>query len=438
MAEEQITAVPGAPPMYQAWLAVADAAGQRRRAAPRLRRDAHGLLRRRADARGDLVGRCATAPPSPCGRATGSPRPPRCVASTLATGRAKPDCIGGPLPGVELELRDTADAPDRAGATTSSTDDDAPEGPGEIWVRGPNLFSGYWPDGADGPGRRRAGWAPATSPTATPTATCTWSTGAATWSWSAASTSTRPRSSGCSTPTRRSPRAPSSACPTREPARPCGRSSSGTPGADGHREELREHAGRVAGPVQGADVGALPAVAAALADRQGQPGAAAGARARPGRGDRGGGGGRWLTARLTLLTRAGCHLCADRRGDARPGSPPRPGCVPERSTSTPTPSCRPSTATGCPWSCSTAGSTATSPSTSSGCGGTWTGLTRLAVVLHHSLTRPGRSARCRARQRLCSCVHKRLPWPTRALRPRRPRPCHPRPDRSGATAVECP
>ena len=32
------------------------------------------------------------------------------VASTLATGRAKPNCIGGPLPGVELELRDTADA----------------------------------------------------------------------------------------------------------------------------------------------------------------------------------------------------------------------------------------------------------------------------------------------------------------------------------------
>jgi long-chain acyl-CoA synthetase len=28
---------------------------------------------------------------------------------------------------------------------------DAGEGPGEIWVRGPNLFAGFWPDGADGP-----------------------------------------------------------------------------------------------------------------------------------------------------------------------------------------------------------------------------------------------------------------------------------------------
>jgi long-chain acyl-CoA synthetase len=66
------------------------------------------------------------------------------VASTLATGRAKPNCIGGPLPGLELELRDTAE-------TENGTADEHLEGPGEIWVRGPNLFSGYWPDGADGP-----------------------------------------------------------------------------------------------------------------------------------------------------------------------------------------------------------------------------------------------------------------------------------------------
>jgi long-chain acyl-CoA synthetase len=73
------------------------------------------------------------------------------VASTLATGRAKPNCIGGPLPGVELELRDTATT--EAGG---EADEDHLEGPGEIWVRGPNLFSGYWPDGADGPGED--GW----------------------------------------------------------------------------------------------------------------------------------------------------------------------------------------------------------------------------------------------------------------------------------------
>src|SRR3712207_1340390 len=68
------------------------------------------------------------------------------VASTLAVGRAKPECIGGPLPGVELELRDTADTLERP-AREHLTD----EGPGEIWIRGDNLFAGYWPDGVGGP-----------------------------------------------------------------------------------------------------------------------------------------------------------------------------------------------------------------------------------------------------------------------------------------------
>jgi long-chain acyl-CoA synthetase len=86
------------------------------------------------------------------------------VASTLATGRAKPNCIGGPLPGVELELRDTAASEVEAGEDTREDtaagddreDEDREEGPGEIWVRGPNLFAGYWPDGSDGPGE--GGW----------------------------------------------------------------------------------------------------------------------------------------------------------------------------------------------------------------------------------------------------------------------------------------
>ena len=47
--------------------------------------------------------------------------------------------VGAALPGIEIRL---VDEPGRA-----------PEGedPGEIQIRGDNLFCGYWPDGADGP-----------------------------------------------------------------------------------------------------------------------------------------------------------------------------------------------------------------------------------------------------------------------------------------------
>jgi long-chain acyl-CoA synthetase len=82
------------------------------------------------------------------------------LASTLATGRAKAECIGGPLPGVELTLRETAGGPAagpdpgsrvRADVFGDPYGDDDPDAAGELCARGPNLFAGYWPDGADGP-----------------------------------------------------------------------------------------------------------------------------------------------------------------------------------------------------------------------------------------------------------------------------------------------
>ena len=50
--------------------------------------------------------------------------------------------VGRPLPGVEVKIGDGTD----------------PTEPGEIWIRGDNLFSGYWPDGRGGPGE--LGWFP--------------------------------------------------------------------------------------------------------------------------------------------------------------------------------------------------------------------------------------------------------------------------------------
>ncbi|HKX16358.1 MAG TPA: class I adenylate-forming enzyme family protein [Propionibacteriaceae bacterium] len=50
--------------------------------------------------------------------------------------------VGRALPGVEIRIGDGAE----------------PTEPGEIWIRGDNLFSGYWPDGHGGPGPD--GWYP--------------------------------------------------------------------------------------------------------------------------------------------------------------------------------------------------------------------------------------------------------------------------------------
>jgi long-chain acyl-CoA synthetase len=63
------------------------------------------------------------------------------VTSTLCTPDRppKPGSVGRPLPGVHVRLVDDAGA-------------DAGHDPGEIWVRGDNLFSGYWPDRSGGPG----------------------------------------------------------------------------------------------------------------------------------------------------------------------------------------------------------------------------------------------------------------------------------------------
>jgi long-chain acyl-CoA synthetase len=93
------------------------------------------------------------------------------VTSNAVDGVPKPGAVGRPLPGIELRLVGTGDeaALDLEGDTddTDDTDDedddtggaghgdeddfDAADGTGLVAVRGRNLFSGYWPDGAGGP-----------------------------------------------------------------------------------------------------------------------------------------------------------------------------------------------------------------------------------------------------------------------------------------------
>lgn len=69
-------------------------------------------------------------------------------------GVAKAGSVGRPLPGIELRLVDASGRP--LDAEDPDDDDlDAVSDPthdtGLVALRGPNLFSGYWPDGAGGP-----------------------------------------------------------------------------------------------------------------------------------------------------------------------------------------------------------------------------------------------------------------------------------------------
>jgi long-chain acyl-CoA synthetase len=61
------------------------------------------------------------------------------VTSTLCSVVPQVGSVGAALPGVEIRLVD------ESGRTPEGVD------PGEIQIRGDNLFSGYWPDGAGGP-----------------------------------------------------------------------------------------------------------------------------------------------------------------------------------------------------------------------------------------------------------------------------------------------
>ena len=128
----QVTGLVGAPPMYVAWSMLPDVGD----AFTSVRLCLSGaaplpatVLQRVLDVTGHHVfegyGLTETAPT---------------LTSTLMSEVAKPDSIGRPVPGIELKLLDQAGAPVEEGD------------PGEIVVRGDNLFSGYWPDGVDRPG----------------------------------------------------------------------------------------------------------------------------------------------------------------------------------------------------------------------------------------------------------------------------------------------
>ncbi len=132
---EQVTNVPGAPPMYVGWSAAGQLGALRG-----VRLMASGASPLPAAALEQVlagVGR-------PVHEGYGLTETAPVVSSTLASDVVKAGSIGRPVPGVEVRLVDEDGA-------------DAGDGdPGEVLVRGANLFSGYWPDGSGGP--REDGW----------------------------------------------------------------------------------------------------------------------------------------------------------------------------------------------------------------------------------------------------------------------------------------
>ena len=137
IAAERVSVVVGAPGMFAAWSAVPGAA----QALSGVRLALSGS----APLPPVLVGRFAelgVALHEGYGMTEAAPVvATNLIAADGATrlGHPKPGSVGSPPPGVEVELRDTdGDVVD---------DDDS----GLLAVRGANLFSGYWPDGRDGP-----------------------------------------------------------------------------------------------------------------------------------------------------------------------------------------------------------------------------------------------------------------------------------------------
>jgi long-chain acyl-CoA synthetase len=129
IAAHNITMVAGVPPMFAAWLGLP---AEEARALSGVRLAVSGAAPLTAEVAEAFERRFGLTVHEGYGLTEASPT----VTSSIAVGGAPPGSIGLPLSGVELRLVD----PD--GQDTLSGD------PGEIWVRGPNVFQGYWNDPA--------------------------------------------------------------------------------------------------------------------------------------------------------------------------------------------------------------------------------------------------------------------------------------------------
>ena len=129
--DEAVSVVPVAPPVFAYWLPeehLRERLGQVRL-----------MLSGSAPLSADLMEQFAVATGIPVHQGYGLTEASPIVTSTLCSTDQRVGSVGAALPGIEIKLRD------KLGHEPESGD------AGEIWIRGTNMFSGYWPDGAGGP-----------------------------------------------------------------------------------------------------------------------------------------------------------------------------------------------------------------------------------------------------------------------------------------------
>ena len=131
VAAEQVTVVPVAPPVITAWSTRDDVADKLS--------SVRTLLSGAAPMDEALVRAFEAHTNVAVEQGYGLTEAAPIVTSTLGTPAHKPGSTGRAIPGVELRLVDELGH------------DVAADDPGEILVRGANLFSGYWPDGDEAP-----------------------------------------------------------------------------------------------------------------------------------------------------------------------------------------------------------------------------------------------------------------------------------------------
>ncbi|MDN5746814.1 MAG: AMP-binding protein, partial [Nocardioidaceae bacterium] len=132
--DEACSVIPVAPPVFAAWRHV-DALAER--LGP-----VRMILSGSAPLAAEVVEEFTALAGVPIHQGYGLTEASPVVTTTLLSASAKPGSVGTALDGIDIRLVD------ETGHTLSAAE---AEDAGEIQIRGANLFSGYWPDQADGP-----------------------------------------------------------------------------------------------------------------------------------------------------------------------------------------------------------------------------------------------------------------------------------------------